>query len=90
MTCSRTRKPRRRPACLFNVADQTLFVSIVAPQHYVDGQSLVGGRREGRGHVSAGLLGLILGCGAFGGVLGAAVTKARRCRASGCLTDDAA
>jgi MFS family permease len=27
-------------------------------------------------HVSAGLLGLILGCGAFGGVLGAAVTKA--------------
>jgi MFS family permease len=154
---------------LFNVANQTLFVSIVAPAQYVDGQSLVYGSRamsfvvgpslgglltqlltapfaivadalsflgsafflrridpveppadEGKGgvteglrfiagspivrasligvavvnffnlmffalvmlyavrvlHVSAGLLGLILGCGAFGGVLGAAVTKA--------------
>jgi MFS family permease len=154
---------------LFNVADQTLFVSIVAPQQYVDGQSLIYGSRamsfvlgpslgglltqlltapfaivadalsflgsafflrridpveppadDGKGgvteglrfiarspivrasligvavvnffnlmffalvmlyavrvlHVSAGLLGLILGCGAFGGVLGAAVTKA--------------
>jgi len=154
---------------LFNVADQALFVSIVAPAQYVDGQSLVYGSRamsfvvgpslgglltqlltapfaivadalsflgsafflrridpveppadEGKGgvteglrfiihspivrasligvavvnffnlmffalvmlyavrvlHVSAGLLGLILGCGAFGGVLGAAVTKA--------------
>jgi MFS family permease len=154
---------------LFNVADQTLFVSIVAPAQYVDGQSLIYGSRamsfvlgpslgglltqlltapfglvadalsflgsafflrridpveppadHGKGgateglrfiihspvvrasllgvavvnffnlmffalvmlyavrvlHVSAGLLGLILGCGAFGGVLGAAVTKA--------------
>lgn len=154
---------------LFNVADQTLFVSIVAPAQYVDGQSLIYGSRamsfvlgpslgglltqlltapfaivadalsflgsafflrridpaeppadDGKGgvteglrliahspivrasligvavvnffnlmffalvmlyavrvlHVSAGLLGLILGCGAFGGVLGAAVTKA--------------
>ena len=154
---------------LFNVADQTLFVSIVAPAQYVDGQSLKYGSRamsfvlgpslgglltqlltapfaivadalsflgsafflrrispaeppadDGKGgvteglrfiaaspivrasligvavvnffnlmffalfmlyavralHVSAGLLGLILGCGAFGGVLGAAVTKA--------------
>ena len=154
---------------LFNVANQALFVSIVAPPQYVDGQSLVYGSRamsfvvgpslgglltqlltapfaifadalsflgsafllrrispveppadEGKGgvteglrfiarspivrasligvavvnffnlmffalvmlyavrvlHVSAGLLGLILGCGAFGGVLGAAVTKA--------------
>jgi MFS family permease len=154
---------------LFNVADQTLFVSIVAPGQYVDGQSLIYGSRamsfvlgpslgglltqlltapfaivadalsflgsafflrridpaeppadDGKGgvtegmrfiahspivrasligvavvnffnlmffalfmlyavrvlHVSAGLLGLILGCGAFGGVLGAAVTKA--------------
>jgi len=154
---------------LFNVADQTLFVSIVAPAQYVDGQSLIYGSRAmsfvlgpslgglltqlltapfaivadalsflgsafflrridpaeppadgGKGgvteglrliahspivrasligvavvnffnlmffalvmlyavrvlHVSAGLLGLILGCGAFGGVLGAAVTKA--------------
>jgi MFS family permease len=154
---------------LFNVANQTLFVSIVAPAQYVDGQSLVYGSRamsfvlgpslgglltqlltapfaivadalsflgsafflrrispaeppadDGKGgvteglrfiihspvvrasligvavvnffnlmffalfmlyavralHVSAGLLGLILGCGAFGGVLGAAVTKA--------------
>ncbi len=154
---------------LFNVADQTLFVSIVAPAQYVDGQSLVYGSRalsfvvgpslgglltqlltapfglvadalsflgsafflrridpveppadNGKGgvtaglrfiasspivrasligvavvnffnlmffalvmlyavrvlHVSAGLLGLVLGCGAFGGVLGAAVTKA--------------
>ena len=154
---------------LFNVANQTLFVSIVAPQQYVDGQSLIYGSRamsfvvgpslgglltqlltapfaivadalsflgsafflrrispaeppadDGKGgvteglrfiaaspivrasligvavvnffnlmffalvmlyavrvlHVSAGLLGLILGCGAFGGVLGAAVTKA--------------
>ena len=154
---------------LFNVADQTLFVSIVAPRQYVDGQSLVYGSRamsfvvgpslgglltqalsapfalvadalsflgsafflrrispveppadDGKGgvteglrfiihspvvrasligiavvnffnlmffalvmlyavrvlHVSAGLLGLILGCGAFGGLLGAAVTKA--------------
>jgi MFS family permease len=154
---------------LFNVADQTLFVSIVAPAQYVDGQSLVYGSRamsfvvgpslgglltqlltapfalvadalsflgsafflrridpaeppadNGKGgvteglrfiagspvvrasltgvavvnffnlmffalvmlyavrvlHLSAGLLGLVLGCGAFGGVLGAAVTKA--------------
>jgi MFS family permease len=154
---------------LFNVADQTLFVSIVAPGQYVDGQSLIYGSRamsfvlgpslgglltqlltapfaivadalsflgsafflrridpaeppadDGKGgvtegmrfiahspivrasligvavvnffnlmffalvmlyavrvlHVSPGLLGLILGCGAFGGVLGAAVTKA--------------
>jgi MFS family permease len=154
---------------LFNVADQALFVSIVAPAQYVDGQSLRYGSRamsfvvgpslgglltqvltapfaivtdalsflgsafflrridpveppadDGKGgvteglrfiihspivrasligvavvnffnlmffalmmlyavrvlHVSAGLLGLILGCGAFGGVLGAAVTKA--------------
>jgi MFS family permease len=154
---------------LFNVADQTLFVSIVAPPQYVDGQSLIYGSRamsfvvgpslgglltqaltgpfalvadalsflgsafflrrispveppadDGKGgvteglrfiigspivrasligiavvnffnlmffalvmlyavrvlHVSAGLLGLILGCGAFGGLLGAAVTKA--------------
>ena len=154
---------------LFNVADQTLFVSIVAPAQYVDGQSIIYGSRamsfvlgpslgglltqlltapfaivadalsflgsafflrridpaeppadDGKGgvteglrliahspivrasligvavvnffnlmffalvmlyavrvlHVSAGLLGLILGCGAFGGVLGAAVTKA--------------
>lgn len=154
---------------LFNVANQALFVSIVAPPQYVDGQSLIYGSRamsfvvgpslgglltqvltapfalvadalsflgsafflrrispveppadDGKGgvteglrfivrspvvrasligvavvnffnlmffalvmlyavrvlHVSAGLLGLILGCGAFGGVLGAAVTKA--------------
>lgn len=154
---------------LFNVADQTLFVSIVPPARYVDGQSLVHGSRamsfvvgpslgglltqlltapfaiaadalsflgsalflrrispaeppadDGKGgvteglrfiarspvvrasligvavvnffnlmffalvmlyavrvlHVSAGLLGLILGCGAFGALLGAAVTKA--------------
>ena len=153
---------------LFNVANQTLFVSIVAPGEYVDGQSLIYGSRamsfvlgpslgglltqlltapfaivadalsflgsafflrridpaeppdHGKGgvtaglrfiarspivrasligvavvnffnlmffalvmlyavrvlHVSAGLLGLILGCGALGGVLGAAVTKA--------------
>jgi MFS family permease len=154
---------------LFNVANQTLFVSIVAPAQYVDGQSLIYGSRamsfvlgpslgglltqlltapfglvadavsflgsafflrridpaeppadDGQGgvteglrfiarspvvrasligvavvnffnlmffalvmlyavrvlHVSAGLLGLVLGCGAFGGVLGAAVTKA--------------
>ena len=154
---------------LFNVADATLFVSIVAPEQYVDGQSLLYGSRalsfvlgpslgglltqlltapfaivtdalsflgsafflrridpaeppldDGKGgvtaglrwiarspvvrasligvavinffnlmfsalvllyavrvlHVSAGLLGLILGCAAFGGLLGAAVTKA--------------
>jgi MFS family permease len=154
---------------LFNVADATLFVSMVAPEQYVDGQSLIYGSRamsfvlgpslgglltqlltapfaivadalsflgsafflrrispaepptdDGSGgvteglrfiarspivrasligvavinffnlmfsalvllyavrvlHVSAGLLGLILGCAAFGGVLGAAVTKA--------------
>jgi MFS family permease len=154
---------------LFNVADGTLFVSIVAPEQYVDGQSLIYGSRalsfvlgpslgglltqlltapfaivadalsflgsafflrridpaepatdDGTGgvaaglrwiarspvvrasllgvavinffnlmysalvllyavrvlHVSAGLLGLILGCAAFGGLLGAAVTKA--------------
>jgi MFS family permease len=154
---------------LFNVADGTLFVSIVAPEQYVDGQSLLYGSRalsfvvgpslggiltqlltapfalvtdalsflgsafflrridpveppadDGKGgvtaglrwiirspvvrasllgvavvnffnlmfsalvllyavrtlHLSAGLLGLVLGCGAFGGLLGAAVTKA--------------
>ena len=154
---------------LFNVADQTLFVSIVAPAQYVDGQSLLYGSRamsyivgpslgglltqlltapfaivadalsflgsafflrrieaaeppadDGKGgvtaglrfiarspivrasligvavvnffnlmffallmlyavrvlHVSPGLLGLVIGCGAFGGLLGAAVTKA--------------
>jgi predicted MFS family arabinose efflux permease len=153
---------------LFNVADGTLFVSIVAPEQYVDGQSLIYGSRalsfvvgpslggiltqvltapfailtdalsflgsafflrridpaepptdDGKGsvtaglrwvagspivrasligvavinffnlmyfallvlyavrvlHVNAGLLGLIIGCGAFGGLLGAAVTK---------------
>jgi MFS family permease len=156
-------------AVLFNVSDSALFVSIVTPERYVDGQSLIYGSRamsfvvgpslgglltqlltapfavvadalsflgsafflrrispaeppadDGKGgvteglrfiarspvvrasligvavvnffnlmffalvmlyavrvlHVSAGLLGLILGCGAFGGVLGAAVTKA--------------
>jgi MFS family permease len=154
---------------LFNVADQTLFVSIVAPQQYVDGQSLIYGSRamsfvlgpslgglltqlltapfaivadalsflgsafflrridpveppadDGKGgvteglrfiarspvvrasligvavvnffnlmffalmmlyavrvlHVGAGLLGVVLGCGAVGGLLGAALTKA--------------
>ena len=154
---------------LFNVADAAIFVSVVRPEQYVDGQSLIYGSRamsfvlgpslgglltqlltapfaivadalsflgsafflrridpaeppadDGKGgvteglrliahspivrasligvavvnffnlmffalvmlyavrvlHVSAGLLGLILGCGAFGGVLGAAVTKA--------------
>jgi MFS family permease len=154
---------------LFNVANQTLFVSVVAPAQYVDGQSLLHGSRamsfvvgpslgglltqvltapfaiaadalsflgsalflrrinpaeppaaqdnggvtEGLRfiarspivrasligvavinffnfmfsalvllyavrvlHVSPGLLGLVLGCGAFGGLLGAAVTKA--------------
>ena len=154
---------------LFNVAHQTLFVSIVAPPRYVDGQSLLYGSRamsfvvgpslgglltqlltapfaivadalsflgsafflrrispveppadDGKGgvtqglrfiarspivrasligvavvnffnlmffalvmlyavrvlHFGAGLLGLVLGCGAFGGVLGAVVTKA--------------
>jgi MFS family permease len=127
---------------LFNVADATIFVSIVAPERYVDGQSLIYGSRamsflgsafflrridpvepppdEEKGgvtqglrfiagspivrasligvavvnffnlmffalvmlyairvlHVSAGLLGLILGCGATGGLLGAALTKA--------------
>jgi MFS family permease len=154
---------------LFNVADGSLFVSLVRPEQYVDGQSLIYGSRalsfvvgpslgglltqlltapfailvdalsflgsafflrridpvepatdDGKGgvtaglrwvfrspvvraslagvavinffnlmfsallvlyavrvlHVSAGLLGLILGCGAFGGLLGAAVTKA--------------
>lgn len=154
---------------LFNVADGTLFVSIVAPEQYVDGQSLIYGSRalsfiagpslgglltqlltapfaivadalsflgsalflrriapteppadDGTGgateglrfiaraplvrasligvavinffnlmfsalfllyavrslHVNAGLLGVILGCGAFGGLLGAAATKA--------------
>jgi MFS family permease len=154
---------------LFNVADATMFVSIVAPEQYVDGQSLIYGSRamsfvigpslgglltqlltapfaivadalsflgsafflrridpaeppadEGKGgateglrfiarspvvrasligvavvnffnlmffalmmlyavrvlHVSAGLLGLVLGCGAVGGLLGAALTKA--------------
>jgi MFS family permease len=153
---------------LFNVADGTLFVSIVRPEQYVDGQSLIYGSRalsfvvgpslggiltqlltapfailtdalsflgsafflrridpveppadDGKGsvtaglrwiahspvvrasltgvavinffnlmyfallvlyavrvlHVNAGLLGLIIGCGAFGGLLGAAVTK---------------
>ena len=153
---------------LFNVADGTLFVSIVAPEQYVDGQSLIYGSRalsfvlgpslgglltqlltapcailadalsflgsalllrriapaeppadDGNGgvteglrfiagspvvrasligvavinffnlmfgalvllyavrvlHVNAGVLGVILGCGAFGGLLGAAVTK---------------
>jgi hypothetical protein len=30
---------------LFNVADGTLFVSIVAPEQYVDGQSLIYGSR---------------------------------------------
>ena len=154
---------------LFNVADATMFVSIVAPGQYVDGQSLIYGSRamsfvigpslgglltqlltapfaivadalsflgsafflrridpaeppadDGKGgvteglrfiahspvvrasligvavvnffnlmffalmmlyavrvlHVSAGLLGLVLGCGAVGGLLGAALTKA--------------
>jgi MFS family permease len=154
---------------LFNVADGTLFVSLVKPEQYVDGQSLIYGSRalsfvvgpslgglltqlltgplailadavsflgsafflrrispaepataDGKGsvteglrwvfrspvvraslcgvavinffnlmyfallvlyavrglHVNAGLLGLIMGCGAFGGLLGAAVTKA--------------
>jgi len=153
---------------VFNVADSTLFVSIVAPSQYLDGQSLIYGSRamsfvagpsaggllaqaltapfaivadalsflgsafclarikptepppsDGSGgvteglrfiagspivrasligvavvnlfnlmfsalftlyairtlHVSAGLLGVVLGCGAFGGVLGAVVTK---------------
>jgi MFS family permease len=159
---------------LFNVADATLFVSMVAPAQYVDGQSLIYGSRamsfvlgpslgglltqlltapfaivadalsflgsafflrrispaepptdDGSGgvteglrfiarspivrasligvavinffnlmfaalfllyavrvlHVNAGLLGLVLGCGAFGGVLGAAVTKRVAARA---------
>ena len=159
---------------LFNVADGTLFVSIVAPEQYVDGQSLIYGSRalsfvvgpslggiltqlltapfailtdalsflgsafflrrispaepptdDGKGgvtaglrwiahspivrasligvavvnffnlmyfalvmlyavrvlHVNAGLLGLIIGGGAFGGLLGAAVTKRLAARA---------
>ena len=32
-------------AVLFNVSDSALFVSIVAPERYVDGQSLIYGSR---------------------------------------------
>ena len=42
---------------MFTVSDATLFVSIVAPERYMDGQSLIYGSRA----LSGGLLGSVLG-----------------------------
>ena len=50
---------------LFSVSDSTLFVSIVAPEQYVDGQSLIYGSRA----LS------FVGGPSVGGVLGALLTK---------------
>jgi MFS family permease len=73
---------------LFNVSDSTLFVSIVAPERYMDAQSLIYGSRALSFLGSAFFLGrirpaeppvsevgVLIGAGAIGAVLGSLVTK---------------